>query len=598
MLNRHQLRIKALQSLYAYHTAREANYALCQEKLSKAFEPEWDWEENKNTDTQLIKEQQKAAEMYFKKYYNSREVFRPSIEIDDKVYKNVKMMLSVFDNQDKVDKELNGKNLISNTEKIYDAYLSTFALFLQIAEFVAQEKIAVENSFLRKETEKGDFKFEKNAIIQAIKNQEQLMTLLKKRNISWEHKIDEIKSFYHNKLKNFPDYLTYHQSLTHSFEEDKEIVLKIIKTFIFPQKTTNTFVLDDIILPANTWKNWLKNISFNDIATNIDQAIPVTIYHFFDILAQNNFVINQKEKEEFVKKTIYKIQDSITKIKNDAFKLLKFKEKLEEDKQKEKEKLEKKKTGKKFDKNIKKLTHEPFVNPLEEKRPRENMIKQSLSDLIENISLFLIENELNNAGFLTKNIEYINDVAAHYLKTLDIEWSEKARITLQTKVENEFSYIAEILAENDVLWEETQEAVSSLIQKTIKSITPENQQDFQLLSLTKNWEDDKEFMIDLYRQTLDNEEEYNEYIMQKSQNWDIGRIAIVDKIILLMAINEMINCYSIPIKVSINEYLEIAKNYSTIKSKEFINGVLNSISSYLIEQKIIKKSALGMLDNK
>lgn len=157
--------------------------------------------------------------------------------------------------------------------------------------------------------------------------------------------------------------------------------------------------------------------------------------------------------------------------------------------------------------------------------------------------------------------------------------------------------IDKFLEEQDLNWQEDRAIIKSLTVKTIKSITASNK-DFEIQELSYNWEDDKAFFVKLFEETIGVEQEYEELIAKKTKNWDIERIATTDKIILEMAIGEMINFPSIPVKVTINEYIEVAKRYSTPKSKMFINGVLDVIASELQEAGKIRKSGRGLIDNK
>ena len=84
----------------------------------------------------------------------------------------------------------------------------------------------------------------------------------------------------------------------------------------------------------------------------------------------------------------------------------------------------------------------------------------------------------------------------------------------------------------------------------------------------------------------------------KLQNWDIERVAMTDKVLLKMALAELIYFPSIPTKVTINEFIEISKTFSTPKSKKFVNGILDGLSTELVDKGIIKKSGRGLLDNK
>ena len=149
----------------------------------------------------------------------------------------------------------------------------------------------------------------------------------------------------------------------------------------------------------------------------------------------------------------------------------------------------------------------------------------------------------------------------------------------------------------DMNWAEDSAIVRSLVNKTMKSIT-ESDGGMELASLSYNWEEDKEFFEVLFDEVVKNEKYLQELVTQKTKNWEFDRIAYTDRLILMMAICEMLNFASIPIKVTINEYIEVSKNYSTPKSKQFVNGVLDVIAVDLQNQGQIKKSGRGLIDNK
>jgi len=150
---------------------------------------------------------------------------------------------------------------------------------------------------------------------------------------------------------------------------------------------------------------------------------------------------------------------------------------------------------------------------------------------------------------------------------------------------------------SDISWSEDKHILKSMLVKTFKNFEKENTV-INLVLLSNNWEDDREFFSKLFEITVNNDKEYEKFIAEKSKNWDIDRIAILDKIILKMALCEMIHFPSIPIKVTINEYIELSKNFSTPKSKKFVNGILDVLSDELKEQGLIKKSGRGLIDNK
>lgn len=157
--------------------------------------------------------------------------------------------------------------------------------------------------------------------------------------------------------------------------------------------------------------------------------------------------------------------------------------------------------------------------------------------------------------------------------------------------------IEEYFESLDMAWSENKTILKSMVLKTIKSIeSPEDVP--QLMELSKNWDEDLDFLKELYDLTIDNEEVNESRIKKKSKNWEIDRLPTTDKIILEMAIAEMTHFPSIPVKVTINEYIELSKLYSTPKSKQYVNGLLDVLSLDLQKEGLIKKSGRGLLDNK
>lgn len=149
--------------------------------------------------------------------------------------------------------------------------------------------------------------------------------------------------------------------------------------------------------------------------------------------------------------------------------------------------------------------------------------------------------------------------------------------------------------EQDINWAENKSILRSMTTKTLKSLIEDTA--LALYELSPNWEDDKEFFKDLFGYAIKDLGKYEELIAQKTANWDVERITAIDKILLEMALSEMTHFSGIPVKVTINEYLELSKIYSTPKSNTFINGVLDTISQELIASGKIKKSGRGLLDN-
>jgi N utilization substance protein B len=156
------------------------------------------------------------------------------------------------------------------------------------------------------------------------------------------------------------------------------------------------------------------------------------------------------------------------------------------------------------------------------------------------------------------------------------------------------SYFSEI----DLYWSENKSILKSLVLKTIKSYEPELEAPFQMKPISKNEEDDFAFFQQLYEETLAHERTLDQKIHHRTRNWESNRIAMVDMVILKMALAEMITFPSIPVKVTINEFIEISKQYSTPKSKQFINGILDVLANELTSEGVIRKSGRGLIDNK
>ena len=115
---------------------------------------------------------------------------------------------------------------------------------------------------------------------------------------------------------------------------------------------------------------------------------------------------------------------------------------------------------------------------------------------------------------------------------------------------------------------------------------------------TENQEnnDDKDFVVDLFRKTILHADEYRELVQENLSNWDYDRLALMDKILIFMALTEFCQFHSIPVKVTINEYIEISKFYSTADSRRFVNGMLDKLSNVLKDNGKLVKTGIGLID--
>ncbi|MFW6350907.1 MAG: transcription antitermination factor NusB [Bacteroidota bacterium] len=180
----------------------------------------------------------------------------------------------------------------------------------------------------------------------------------------------------------------------------------------------------------------------------------------------------------------------------------------------------------------------------------------------------------------------------NYMALSDTTFDQDRDIILKLLKYNicEFELLHSFYEENSIYWIDDWELVNKMIIKGIKGLDPEKDEELRVMNLYKDL-DDRKFARELFKKTILNDEEFGPMIAGKTQNWDIERIALMDIIIMKMALTEIIKFPEIPIKVSLNEYIELSKMYSTPKSKVFVNGVLDKLVEELIENQKISKFA-------
>ena len=146
-----------------------------------------------------------------------------------------------------------------------------------------------------------------------------------------------------------------------------------------------------------------------------------------------------------------------------------------------------------------------------------------------------------------------------------------------------------VLEENSIYWIDDLPFVATIIMGNFKLYKLANQK-----SVFKNLSD-KNFSKELFSGAILNNEDYEKVIIDKSKNWDLERIALMDQILIKMAFCEILNMEDLPVKVTLNEYIEISKYYSTTKSKMFVNGLLDNAINDFKSKNMIKKSVKGLL---
>lgn len=139
-----------------------------------------------------------------------------------------------------------------------------------------------------------------------------------------------------------------------------------------------------------------------------------------------------------------------------------------------------------------------------------------------------------------------------------------------------------ILEEKSLYWNDDKEIVDTFVLKTIKRFDPANKADQELLPEYDDTED-REYALKLFRSTILNADTYQRYMSETSRNWNFLRLAYMDVVLMQIAIAEMLTFPNIPISVTINEYVDLAKLYSTPKSGGYINGMLDAIARHLVD---------------
>lgn len=251
---------------------------------------------------------------------------------------------------------------------------------------------------------------------------------------------------------------------------------------------------------------------------------------------------------------------------------------------------------------IEKSKKKHLVTP-EERNPNTKFVENRILNVLSNsssLNLVLEDKKINNWKLNNDSVIFLtNDVKSSKIYTdymLSGENSFKEDkdfiIELFTEIIAPNEKLYDYLEDYKLTWVDDIPVVNTSILRQLKQLNAND--DFEVLSLYKD-DDDKEFAKQIFRKTLLNESVFEKEYTDKTPNWDKDRIAEIDTIILKMAICEFLKFPSIPFKVTINEYLEIAKEYSTPKSSIFINGILDNLVKKYQEEGRNLKSGRGLL---
>jgi len=249
---------------------------------------------------------------------------------------------------------------------------------------------------------------------------------------------------------------------------------------------------------------------------------------------------------------------------------------------------------------------------------RANKLRPSFEDLNPNRKLVdneIIERIMGSVALQDlcqrRNVNWNSDEKQEIFRKLFIE-IEKSEVYFEhmETLENDFSNAKNFLVhlfrseianspliynffeEEEIRWMDDIDLACSMVIKTIKMSTEE--EGFDFLPLYKENDDEKDFITTLLKQTVALDQESEHLIEEMADNWELDRIAKMDVLLLKMAFAELQSFESIPTKVTINEYLEISKYYSTPKSNVFINGILDKSLQKLVKEKKVLKTGRGL----
>ncbi len=241
----------------------------------------------------------------------------------------------------------------------------------------------------------------------------------------------------------------------------------------------------------------------------------------------------------------------------------------------------------------------------QERKPNEKFIKNAIFQILAENNSLSIALENRKIDNWTLNDDYIlilldaikqSKLYAKYMSNAVNTFEEDKEFIVslfeEVIVPNEKLY--EYLEDNKLTWIDDIPVVNTEIIKQLRAIKAVEEGNFRVSKLFKDNED-RDFVKDLFRKTVLNESVLAKEYVDKTPNWDSERIAEIDTIILKMAICEFLKFPSIPIKVTLNEYLELAKEYSTPKSSVFINGILDNLVKELQANNRIQKIGRGLM---
>jgi len=249
------------------------------------------------------------------------------------------------------------------------------------------------------------------------------------------------------------------------------------------------------------------------------------------------------------------------------------------------------------------ISKKKYLATEEDLSPNRKFVENKLIKKIAESSSLTLYKEAQNLDNWSKDDEYIkiiwdllqnSDIFSEYLNSSDDSFNSDKDfvVTFFKEIVAPNSKLAEYFEGENITWVDDIPFVNTWV---VRSLTKQKSANaFKLGSLYKN-QDDQDFVTDLFKKVILNHHSFENDIKIHTPNWETDRIADMDMILIKMGVCEFLNFPFIPTKVSINEYIEIAKDYSSEKSGYFVNGVLDKLSREFLKDKKIVKVGRGLL---
>lgn len=250
--------------------------------------------------------------------------------------------------------------------------------------------------------------------------------------------------------------------------------------------------------------------------------------------------------------------------------------------------------------DIQQVEHKEEMNRvahIDEKVSRRFCDNQFAMQLESNIQLQNFKNNSkkswdNEIAFIKNLYEQIvaSDIYTEYmaLETTDYNVDREFWRKIYKNIVMKNEELDDVIEDQSLYWNDDREIVDTFVLKTIKRFDPKNGEEQELVPEYKDVED-REFAQRLFRRTILNDEYYRELISRSVKNWEFNRLAYMDIVIMQTAVAELLSFPQIPVSVTINEYVEIAKWYSTPKSGSYVNGIVDAVAKRLKKEGKIAK---------